>query len=54
LIGGAAPIPDPPPVHTTELGWAELGAFERTRQDDAEAGVHRLFIPPIRIGPFRA
>ena len=25
LIGGAPPIPDPPPVHTTEPGWAELG-----------------------------
>ena len=48
MIGGAPPIPDPPPVHTSELDWAELGAFERTRQDDAEAGVHRQFIPPIR------
>jgi len=35
-------------------GLGGTGAFERTRQDDAEAWLHRLFIPPIRIGRFRA
>jgi len=35
-------------------GLGGLGAFERTRQDDAEAGVHRLFIPPIRSNLSRA
>ena len=35
-------------------GLGGTGPSERTLQDDAEAGVHRLFIPPIRIEPFLA
>lgn len=35
-------------------GLGGTGPSSAPLQDDAEAGVHRLFIPPIRIGPFRA